>query len=148
MILVMLIFGNLAMTTRLPTRKRGRATVHASAGDEVMHLNPESIPKVNYKTFLNPAYCVTTVGAACVMMGIGLPVSCVISKHNVIRDNVDRGNFETEAMSANGVMWLQFAYLQVFGETHHAVSANLSQYLVGHTILPKTRRLVSTNDMR
>ena len=104
MILVMLIFGNLAMTTRLPKRQRGRATVHASAEDAIVHLNPESIPKVNYRTFLSPAYCVTTVGAACIMMGISLPVSYVTLKHVVIRDNVDRCDIENEAISADDVM--------------------------------------------
>lgn len=75
MILGILIFGNLVMRTRLPTRKRGAATMHAAVReDQITKLQPNDIPKVNYSTFFNPAYCFTTVGAAMVMMGITLPV--------------------------------------------------------------------------
>jgi hypothetical protein len=80
MILGILIFGNLVMRTRLPTRKRGTATMHAAVReDQITKLQPNDIPKVNHYTFFNPAYCFTTAGAAMVMMGITLPVwaTCV-----------------------------------------------------------------------
>ena len=75
MILGILILANLAMTTRLPTRHRGTATVHADQTDVVTTVRPDDIPKINYRTFFDPPYIVTVVGAALCMMGVSLPVS-------------------------------------------------------------------------
>lgn len=74
MILGILIFANFAMTTRLPTRHRGNATLHASDSDPVSALHPEDIPKVNYRKFFNPAYITTVIGASLIMTGITFPV--------------------------------------------------------------------------
>ncbi|CZR54840.1 uncharacterized protein PAC_04724 [Phialocephala subalpina] len=75
MILGMLVFANLVMTTRLPTRHRGSATLHASSSDPVSGLLPEDIPKINYKKFFNPAYVITVIGAGLIMTGISFPFS-------------------------------------------------------------------------
>ncbi|TVY13542.1 Aspyridones efflux protein apdF [Lachnellula arida] len=76
MIFALLIFANFAMTTRLPTRHRGRATVHAaSSGDLINAVAPENIPKINWKTFLNPAYVISIIGMAFIMVGATFPFS-------------------------------------------------------------------------
>jgi hypothetical protein len=80
MILGMLIFANLAMTTRLPTRHRGVATVHAPSSDPVSSLLPEDIPKINYKKFFHPAYIVTVIGSGLIMAGITFPVGQLSSR--------------------------------------------------------------------
>lgn len=79
MILGMLIFANLAMRTRLPTRHRGVATLHAPSSDPVSGLLPEDIPKINYRKFFHPAYVVTVIGSGLIMTGITFPVSQVPS---------------------------------------------------------------------
>ncbi|KAI1609999.1 MFS general substrate transporter [Exophiala viscosa] len=75
MIAGILVLGNLAMTTRLPTRHRGTATVHAASDDVVNSVVPESIPSFNYRSLGEPTYLFTIVGCAMIMMGISLPFS-------------------------------------------------------------------------
>ncbi|TVY88156.1 Aspyridones efflux protein [Lachnellula willkommii] len=74
MIFALLIFSNFAMTTRLPTRHRGRATVHAASSGDLINA-PENIPKINWKTFLNPAYVISIIGMAFIMVGATFPFS-------------------------------------------------------------------------
>ena len=75
MILGILLLANLAMTTRLPTRHRGTATVHADSYDPTVLVLPEDIPKINWKTFFDSAYIIAIVGSGLCMMGISFPVS-------------------------------------------------------------------------
>jgi hypothetical protein len=74
MIFGMLVFANLVMITRLPTRHRGKATLHASSSDPVSVLLPEDIPIINYRKFFNLAYIIAIVGAGLIMAGITFPV--------------------------------------------------------------------------
>lgn len=84
LVLGLLIIANCITTTRLPTRHRGKATIHhlrndATEDNLVSSISISNIPKINYRTFFDPASITTVLGCFLVQMGTSLPYGYITS---------------------------------------------------------------------
>ncbi|KAI1609995.1 major facilitator superfamily domain-containing protein [Exophiala viscosa] len=80
----LLVIANLSVSTRLPSRRRGAATLHHVQGDTtdndlVPSVSISNFPTIDWKTFFDGAFVATVLGCFFMQMGTSLPYGYITS---------------------------------------------------------------------